>query len=93
MVPPLLPAKDHAADRAARKEKRDRQNINITLYVASLLLVAAGALFIGAALPAALRFAGVAVITALFYAAASSCTRRLPGSVPPPSPSRAPASR
>ncbi|MFM9429258.1 hypothetical protein ACFDR8_000124 [Arthrobacter sp. MP_2.3] len=69
LVPPPLPAKESAADRAARKEKRDRQNINITLYVASLLLVAAGALFIGAALPAGLRFAGVGVITALFYAA------------------------
>ncbi|MGZ4662474.1 MAG: hypothetical protein ACXVYB_14455, partial [Arthrobacter sp.] len=52
---------------AARKDKRDRQNINITLYIASLLLVAAGALFIGAALPEGLRFAGVCAITALFY--------------------------
>ncbi|MDI3211454.1 hypothetical protein [Arthrobacter sp. AL12] len=58
---------ESAADRAARKEKRDRQNINITLYVASLLLVAAGALFIGTGLPAVLRFAGVVAITALFY--------------------------
>lgn len=60
--------RESAADRVARKEKRDRQNINITLYVASLLLVAAGALFIGTGLPAALRFAGVVAITALFYA-------------------------
>ena len=59
---------ESAADRAARKEKRDRQNINTTLYVASLLLVAAGSLFIGTGLPAVLRFAGVVAITALFYA-------------------------
>ena len=59
---------ESAADRAARKEKRDRQNINITLYVASLLLVAAGALFVGTSLPELLRFAGVVAITALFYA-------------------------
>lgn len=52
---------------AARKEKRDRQNINITLYIASLLLVAAGSLFIGAALPEGLRFAGICAITAVFY--------------------------
>ncbi|MDN4643598.1 hypothetical protein [Arthrobacter sp. PsM3] len=68
--PPPRPAvpQESAAERAARKEKRDRQNINITLYVASLLLVAAGALFVGTALPEVLRFAGVVAITALFYA-------------------------
>lgn len=59
---------ESAAEQSARKEKRDRQNINITLYVASLLLVAAGALFVGTSLPEVLRFAGVAAITALFYA-------------------------
>ena len=64
---PAVP-RESAADRAARKEKRDRQNINITLYVASLLLVAAGALFVGTSLPELLRFAGVVAITALFYA-------------------------
>ena len=54
---------------AARKEKRDQQNINITLYVASLLLVAAGALFVGTSLPALFRFVGIWFITALFYVA------------------------
>ena len=72
VAPPQPPRpaarQESAAERAARKEKRDRQNINITLYVASLLLVAAGALFIGTGLPAVLRFAGVVAITALFYA-------------------------
>ncbi|MFF2841957.1 hypothetical protein [Paenarthrobacter sp. NPDC057981] len=52
---------------AARKAKRDQQNINITLYVASLLLVAAGALFVGTSLPEFFRFAGIWLITALFY--------------------------
>lgn len=66
-APPAVP-RESAAERAARKEKRDRQNINVTLYVASLLLVAAGALFIGTGLPVILRFAGVVAITALFYA-------------------------
>ncbi|MCR1162681.1 hypothetical protein NEK97_14550 [Paenarthrobacter sp. UW852] len=54
---------------AARKEKRDQQNINITLYVASLLLVAAGALFVGTSLPGVFRFMGIWFITALFYIA------------------------
>lgn len=51
------------------RARREQQNINVTLYIASLLLVAAGALFIGAGLPVPLRFAGVCTITALFYAA------------------------
>lgn len=62
-----LPLMESPAERLARKDKRERQNINTTLYVASLLLVAAGALFVGTSLPAALRFAGVCLITALFY--------------------------
>ncbi|WP_423182061.1 hypothetical protein [Arthrobacter sp. NyZ413] len=57
------------AERAARKQRRDRQNINVTLYVASLLLVAASALFIATSLPAVLRFAAVWVVTAAFYGA------------------------
>ena len=54
------PPEESPAELLARKEKRERQNINVTLYVASLLLVAAGALFVGTSLPAGLRFAGVA---------------------------------
>lgn len=76
-VAPAVP-RESAAERAARKEKRDRQNINITLYVASLLLVAAGALFIGTGLPAILRFAGVVAITALFYAGGLMLHARAP---------------
>ena len=66
------------AERQARREKRDRQNINITLYVASLLLVAAAALFIGTSLPPMLRFAGVCTVTAAFYAAGFVLHARVP---------------
>ncbi|WP_185261228.1 hypothetical protein [Pseudarthrobacter sp. NBSH8] len=66
------------AERQARREKRDRQNINITLYVASLLLVAAAALFIGTGLPPMLRFAGACAVTALFYGAGFVLHARAP---------------
>ena len=62
-----LPLAESPAEQLARRDKRERQNINVTLYVASLLLVAAGALFVGTSLAAVLRFAGVCLITALFY--------------------------
>ncbi|WP_120523151.1 hypothetical protein [Arthrobacter celericrescens] len=78
---PRRPAPLTAAERAAaaaRKEKRDRQNINITLYVASLLLLASAALFIGSGLPAALRFAGVWAITVLLYAGGFVLEARIP---------------
>ncbi|MFE4197524.1 hypothetical protein ACFRJ9_16800 [Paenarthrobacter sp. NPDC056912] len=63
---------------AARKEKRDQQNINITLYVASLLLVAAGALFVGTSLPGLFRFLGIWFITALFYVSGLIIHARVP---------------
>ncbi|MFF1883252.1 hypothetical protein ACFVVC_17490 [Pseudarthrobacter sp. NPDC058196] len=62
-----VPRAGTAAERQARRERRDRQNINITLYVASLLLVAAAALFVGSGLPPMLRFVGVGAVTAMFY--------------------------
>jgi hypothetical protein len=83
-VPPRSPAasfRDYPetpAERQARREKRDRQNINITLYVASLLLVAAAALFIGTSLPPTMRFAGVVSVTALFYGAGFVLHARVP---------------
>ncbi|MCP8998375.1 hypothetical protein NFC73_01310 [Pseudarthrobacter sp. RMG13] len=76
-VPPRIPPQS-PAERQARREKRDRQNINITLYVASLLLVAAAALFIGTSLPPMLRFAGVCAVTALFYGAGFVLHARVP---------------
>lgn len=51
------------------KSKRDLQNINTALYVASFLLVAAAAMFVGTALPEGVRFIGVWFITVLFYVA------------------------
>lgn len=73
-----VPPRESPAQARARKEKRDRQNINIILYVASLLLVAAAALFIGTGLAPALRFAGVCVVTAAFYAAGMLLHARAP---------------
>ncbi|MCQ1945604.1 MULTISPECIES: hypothetical protein [unclassified Arthrobacter] len=55
------------AELKEEKRRRDLRNINITLYSASLLLVAAAALFIGLAIPAEARFFGVVAVTALFY--------------------------
>ncbi len=55
------------ADQAANKEKHELQNINIVLYVASFLLVAAAALFVGTSLPGEVKFIGTWAITALFY--------------------------
>ncbi|MBD7995163.1 hypothetical protein H9639_07635 [Arthrobacter sp. Sa2CUA1] len=55
------------AELAADKRRRDLRNINITLYSASLLLVAAAALFIGIAIPEEARFAGIVLLTGLFY--------------------------
>ncbi|MEE2521150.1 hypothetical protein V1639_04970 [Pseudarthrobacter sp. J75] len=63
---------------SARKARRDRQNINISLYVASLLLVAAAALFIGTSLPPALRFAGICLVTIAFYGAGMVLHSRAP---------------
>ncbi|VXC71367.1 conserved membrane hypothetical protein [Arthrobacter sp. 9V] len=74
--PPVLHESPEAA--AARKEKRDQQNINVTLYVASLLLVAAGALFVGTSLPALFRFVGIWFITALFYVSGMVIHSRVP---------------
>lgn len=75
---PAAQPEETPAERQARREKRDRQNINITLYVASLLLVAAAALFIGTSLPPTLRFAGVCVVTAAFYASGFVLHARVP---------------
>ena len=56
-----------AAEEEARKRRRDLRNINITLYAACLLLVAAASLFIGLAIPEGARFAGVTLVAGLFY--------------------------
>lgn len=74
---PSRPA-ESAEELAARRERRDRQNINVTLYVASLLLVAAAALFVGTALPPMMRFAGVCSVAALFYGSGFILHHRVP---------------
>ena len=56
-----------AEELAAEKHRRDHRNVNITLYVACLLLIAAASLFIGSALPASARMVGLVAVTALFY--------------------------
>lgn len=66
------------AELKARRERRDRQNINVTLYVASLLLVAAAALFIGTGLPPMMKFAGVCSVAVLFYGAGFLLHHRVP---------------
>lgn len=47
------------AELAAPKAMRDKVNVYITVYVASVLLVAAAALFGSLSLPAAVKFACV----------------------------------
>lgn len=61
-----------------RKAKRDNQNINITLYVASLLFVAAAGLFVGIGLPPAVSFVAMCGMTAAFYGAGLSLHARVP---------------
>lgn len=63
-LPPLDPQVQ-----AARKAKRETQNINITLYIASLFMVAAAALFVVSSLPVPARLVGVWLGTAVFYGA------------------------
>lgn len=65
---PSVPPGRTPEDLAEARRRRDRRNVNITLYTACLLLVAAASLFIGAALPVTARVAGLAVVVGLFYA-------------------------
>ena len=68
---PQLTRQRHPSPEAAvaRKAKRETQNKNITLYVASLLMVTAAALFVGSNVPVPVRLIGVWAGTALFYMA------------------------
>lgn len=57
-----------SADESRKIQKSNSlQNINIALYVASFLLVAAAALFVGATLPESVRFVGVWAVALSFY--------------------------
>ncbi|NCQ54065.1 hypothetical protein COV88_02425 [Candidatus Saccharibacteria bacterium CG11_big_fil_rev_8_21_14_0_20_41_19] len=57
------------AEIAELKEKNSLKNINVTLYIASFLLVGAAALFIGAAMDESIRFVGIWFVTIAFYVA------------------------
>ncbi|WFP15855.1 hypothetical protein [Citricoccus muralis] len=48
--------------------RRQRRNINITLYIAALLIVAASALFLTSTLPHTARMVGILCLIGLFYA-------------------------
>ncbi len=65
-------------ERAAQRAARELRSINIALYSASLLLVAAGGLFIGAAVPGTARAATISVVVALFYVSGLVLHTRLP---------------
>lgn len=55
------------ADDRAIKEQQSLTNMNILLFVASLLFVAAGAAFVAAAMPDEIKLVGVWLLTAAFY--------------------------
>lgn len=76
--PPQQDRRATPEELAARKEKRDRQNINVSLYAASLLLVAAGALFVGTSLPETFRLGAMWATTVLFYVAGLLLHPRFP---------------
>ncbi len=63
-----------------QKEKHNTQNINIALYVASFLLVAAAALFIDATseLSPIFRFYGICIITIIFYVSGLMLHEKVP---------------
>lgn len=65
-------------ERAAQRAARELRNINIALYSASLLLVAAGGLFIGAAVPGAAKAVTIGAVVALFYCSGLVLYTRLP---------------
>ncbi|WP_394939504.1 hypothetical protein [Psychromicrobium sp. YIM B11713] len=54
---------------AERKAKRERVNINVTLYAASLLILGSAALGLSLDIPPVFRLVGLWVVTALFYLA------------------------
>ena len=66
---PQLPAPQLPQAKAELDPRaRALRNINITLYVAALLLVAAGALFLSFALPPVAKLVGLCLVAGAFYA-------------------------
>ncbi|HEX2246780.1 MAG TPA: hypothetical protein VHH13_04440, partial [Arthrobacter sp.] len=81
VVDPAVAARHREEEERKRvlaKQRRDLRNINITLYSASLLLVAAAALFIGSGLPAGARAVTIFTVTLLFYGAGLTVYSRAP---------------
>lgn len=69
-TPPMVGVRQPPPPRSAQeREKATLRNINITLYAASLLLVAAASLFIGLAMPPLAKFGGLVAVTTMFYVA------------------------
>ncbi len=64
---PAAPAKPVKPIKVLTKRERELRNINITLYVAALMIVAAGALFLSFALPPLSKLIAFFLLTAAFY--------------------------
>jgi hypothetical protein len=64
-------------DALALKHKESLRNSNMLLYMASFLLVAAGATFIGAAMPDNVKLIGIGLLTAAFYGVGLTLYRRV----------------
>lgn len=58
-----------AAETPEQKAQRSLRNLNVILYTASFLLVAAGALFVASTSTAMVKLIGVCLIIAIFYGA------------------------
>jgi hypothetical protein len=76
--PESAAAQQSPQELADEKAARDLRTVNIALYSASLLLVAAGGLFIGAAVPGPARALTITVVVALFYVSGLVLHVRLP---------------
>ncbi|MEA5453483.1 hypothetical protein SPF06_01985 [Sinomonas sp. JGH33] len=61
-----------------RRRRRGIQNANLALYAASLLIIAAAALFLASGTAAPLRLAGLGALTMLFYGAGLIVHARVP---------------
>lgn len=66
-IVPTLSAEEQAAQAAEAKVRRELRNINVTLYVAALLIVSAAALFLSFALPPTAKLIALFFLTALAY--------------------------
>ncbi|WP_310548811.1 hypothetical protein [Nesterenkonia aerolata] len=71
---PPQPRQLSPEEQAEQKAARDRRNVNITIYTACVVLVAAAGLFVAAAeFSAAVRFLGATAAVVFFYAGGLIC--------------------